>query len=57
MHAAMVAHYANMKLPITSSISLGVDFGQQIECGDDYNAEAISEALQSLGFAVNMTPA
>jgi DNA polymerase I-like protein with 3'-5' exonuclease and polymerase domains len=49
-HRLMTRRYADMKVPIVGSISLGANFGQQIECGDDFNEEAILEALHSLGY-------
>ena len=34
MHKAMVRPYANMRLPIRSSVSFGPSFGEQIEVGN-----------------------
>lgn len=48
VHRCMTAQYANMQIPIVSSISLGRDFGQQIECGDYVNEEAINNALAEI---------
>lgn len=48
VHRCMTAQYANMEIPIVSSISLGRDFGQQIECGDYVNEEAINNALAEI---------
>ncbi len=48
-HAAMVAPYANMGVPIVSEISLGPNFGIQIEVGETPNREVIENALRSLG--------
>ena len=48
MHACMVANYANMLLPIRSSISFGRSFGEQIEIGDQPTKEAIDFGLQEL---------
>jgi 5'-3' exonuclease len=45
-HPLMTAQYANMQIPIVSSISLGPDFGRQIECGDFVDEEAITQALE-----------
>ncbi len=45
LHPCMTARYADMKIPVVSSISLGRDFGQQIECGEVVNEAAISRAL------------
>jgi DNA polymerase I-like protein with 3'-5' exonuclease and polymerase domains/5'-3' exonuclease len=56
-HAAMVAPYGGMKVPIVGSISLGPNFGQQIEIGDQPDEAKIIKALQSLGHDVNMTTA
>jgi DNA polymerase I-like protein with 3'-5' exonuclease and polymerase domains/5'-3' exonuclease len=41
MHDCMVANYANMELPIRSSISFGRSFGEQIEVGSEPTREAI----------------
>lgn len=45
VHKCMTARYANMTVPIESSISLGATFGQQIELGNVPSEEAINEAL------------
>jgi DNA polymerase I-like protein with 3'-5' exonuclease and polymerase domains/5'-3' exonuclease len=57
VHALMTADYAGMKVPIVSSISLGPDFGQQIELGETVDEEKIAKALRELGFADIMTTA
>ena len=54
-HAAMVAPYGNMAVPIVSEISLGPNFGIQVEVGETPNREAIEEALRSLGLLTNLT--
>jgi len=41
----MIANYANMTIPIVSSISLGRTFGDQIECGDFVDEARIKAAL------------
>lgn len=46
MHACMVGPYANMRLPITSSISFGPSFGQQIEIGLLPTEEAFTQGLK-----------
>lgn len=56
-HACMVENYAGMMLPVKSSISLGPNFGVQIEIGEEPDEGRILEALQSLGYSVNMTTA
>lgn len=48
VHACMVAQYASMKIPIESSVSIGLDFGKQIECGDTFDAGKIEAVLGSL---------
>ncbi len=45
MHACMVRPYANMQVPIESSISFGPNFGEQIEVGDKPTPEAVIEGL------------
>jgi len=51
-HAYMVAKYANMDLPVKSSISIGRDFGGQKEIGNYPTREAITKGLLELGFNV-----
>jgi len=51
-HACMVAKYANMDLPVKSSISIGRDFGGQKEIGNYPTREAITKGLLELGFNV-----
>jgi len=46
MHACMVAHYADMFVPIRSSISIGKNFGEQIEVGEAVDEEAVTNALE-----------
>ena len=48
VHECMVQPYANMRVPIVSSLSLGPNFGEQIECGDEYIPERIQEALDEV---------
>ena len=48
MHAAMTQPYSTMTVPVVGSISLGPDFGNQIECGDDYDLEKINAALNDI---------
>lgn len=45
VHPMMIANYANMTIPIVSSISLGRTFGDQIECGDFVDEARIKAAL------------
>lgn len=44
-HQCMTQPYANMQVPIMGSISIGPNFGDQIECGDWYIPEEINKAL------------
>jgi len=44
-HACMVAPYGNMQVPITSSISLGFNFGIQFELGTSPTAEAVADGM------------
>lgn len=45
IHALMTAPYADMFVPIVSSISLGKTFGDQIECGETPDRVKIEEAI------------
>lgn len=47
-HACMVAPYADMWIPIESSISFGPNFGEQIEIGTQPTDAAISAGLKEL---------
>jgi hypothetical protein len=44
----MTAQYATMKIPAVASISLGPNFGIQIECGDEFNEANIVKALKKV---------
>lgn len=46
VHGCMTAPYGGMTIPIVSSISLGPTYGEQIECGDEFDAEAITAAIR-----------
>ena len=48
MHKCMVAQYADMQVPVLSSISFGPDFLTQIEIGEEPTKEAIDAGLQEL---------
>ena len=45
MHACMVGHYADMGVPIMSSISVGPNFYKQTEYGDAVTAEVIAKIM------------
>lgn len=45
MHGCMVKPYSTLPVPIVASISLGPNFGKQIECGDEFDEVAIRAAL------------
>ncbi len=47
-HECMVAGYADMKVPILGSISVGPDFANQTECGDWYIRENIEKAVNDI---------
>lgn len=47
-HPCMIAQYADMKVPVTSSISFGPDFGRQIEIGAEVTEEAFAEGRKKL---------
>lgn len=55
VHPMMVAKYANMQIPIVSSISLGRNFGVQIECGDFVDEARIKAAIEEC-FAPEQEP-
>jgi 5'-3' exonuclease len=48
IHEAMTQPYSTLPVPIIGSISLGRDFGQQIELGEEFDAEKIQAALDSI---------
>lgn len=48
MHACMVAPYADMQIPIVSSISIGPNFGEQIEVGESVDEEVIAKAVEQI---------
>ena len=45
VHKLMTARYANMRLPIRSSVSCGFDFGRQAELEGDFSEANIHKAL------------
>lgn len=48
LNALMTAPYADMEVPIVASASLGLNFKDQIECGDYFDEAAIQRALDEL---------
>ena len=48
LHSLMTKPYAAMTVPIVASISFGPNFGQQIECGDDFDEVTIRKELSKL---------
>lgn len=48
LHALMVAPYASMTVPIVSSISIGKNFGEQVECGESVDEGTIRAALKQI---------
>ena len=53
VHACMVAKYADMFVPIRSSISVGQNFGDQIECGEEPTEAALLAGLEKAGLVVD----
>lgn len=49
LHACMVQQFADMIVPVRSSISFGWNLGDQIEIGEEPTAEAISKGISLLG--------
>ena len=47
-HACMVQQYADMVIPVESSISFGPSFGEQFEIGNSPTAEAIAGGLKEM---------
>lgn len=48
VHECMTGQYADMVVPVMSSISLGPNFGEQTECGDWLIPENIQKALDDV---------
>ena len=48
MHACMVEQFADMQVPVLSSISFGPSFGEQFEIGDQPTPEAIANGLRQM---------
>lgn len=46
VHECMTQPYAGMQIPIVSSISIGPNFGNQIECGEQYDEAVIKAAVK-----------
>lgn len=47
-HECMAQPYGGMTIPVVSSISIGPDFKNQIECGDFFDEAAIRDALAKI---------
>jgi DNA polymerase I-like protein with 3'-5' exonuclease and polymerase domains/5'-3' exonuclease len=47
VHSLMTANYANMTLPIASSVSIGPDFGRQVELEGDFSLENVKKIIMS----------
>lgn len=54
-HECMAQPYGGMTIPVVSSISVGPDFHQQIECGDAFDEVAIRAALAEIFNKVEVT--
>lgn len=48
LHECMTQTYADLPVPILGSISIGRTFGEQIECGDEFDPAAIQKALDEI---------
>lgn len=48
IHAMMVAPYANMKIPMNSSVAVGKTFAAEVEIGTEPTPEKITEAVEKL---------
>lgn len=48
MQECMTQPYSTMTVPILGSISIGPDFGNQIECGTEFSLEKINAALAKI---------
>jgi DNA polymerase-1 len=48
MQWCMTRPYSTMQVPILGSISIGPDFGNQIECGTEFSLEKINAALKKI---------
>jgi DNA polymerase I-like protein with 3'-5' exonuclease and polymerase domains/5'-3' exonuclease len=51
VYALMTENYAGMSLPVGSSVSIGPDFGRQVELEGDFSSENLTKILQSFGLA------
>jgi DNA polymerase I-like protein with 3'-5' exonuclease and polymerase domains len=49
VYALMTENYAGMSLPVGSSVSIGPDFGRQVELEGDFSSENLTKILQSFG--------
>lgn len=48
INEVMTVPYGNLPVPFLGSISIGPNFGDQTECGDEFDKEAIEKALASI---------
>lgn len=54
-HECMTQPYSNLPVPIVGSISLGINFGQQHETGEEFSEVAINKALKEIFGTADMT--
>lgn len=47
VHSLMTTNYANMTLPIASSVSIGPDFGRQVELEGDFSLDNVKKIIMS----------
>lgn len=51
VYELMTKQYADMELPVGSSVSIGPDFGRQVELEGDFSTENLTKILQSFELA------
>lgn len=56
-HAIMTRDYATLGVPAVGSISIGRNFGEQIECGEEFDEARIQAALDKIFGAVKQKEA
>jgi DNA polymerase I-like protein with 3'-5' exonuclease and polymerase domains len=47
VYALMTENYAGMSLPVGSSVSIGPDFGRQVELEGDFSSENLTKIIES----------
>lgn len=52
VYSIMTQPYANMELPVSSSVSIGPDFGRQVELEGDFSSENLTKILNSFDLSM-----